>query len=110
MPISGLPNPQIHRLCKRCRQWFDHHEVTLCWPPKKGLLSFVHVTLAESVDQEKDQKHYCHACQELNAKDETRFRKQFVQGAVMLVIILVLIVIGWAIGLDDLLRGMAEGR
>lgn len=109
MPITGLPNPQIHRLCKRCRQWFDHHEVESCWPPKKGLLSFVHVTLAEGLDQFKEQKHYCHACQELNVKDEIRFRKQFTQGLIMFAIVLILIVIAWAVGLEEIIRGFAEG-
>jgi|GEM_PF-3507915 len=108
MPITGLPNPQIHRLCKRCRQWFDHHEGSLCWPPRTGLLSLVHGTLSESLDQEKEMKYYCEACQALNTKETVRFRKQTIQGILVALVVGAVLILGWLIGIDQYLLGMAR--
>jgi len=110
MAISGLPNPDIHRKCKRCHEWFDHHAVDLCWPPKTGLLSWVHGTLIESTDQVKEQKYYCRPCQELNAKAESRFRRQSIQGIVIATLVLVGFLVAWGLGLGDLLTGLAKGK
>ena len=104
MPIDGLPNPQIHRMCKRCRQWFNAHEVSMMWAPKTGLLTWVHVTMAENMDQHKELKAYCSACQELNSKDETRFSKAFMQSVIMIAIVCGLGLIAWALGLGDLIK------
>ena len=75
MPITGHPDPARHRMCKRCGTWCHLHEGALTWPPRRGLLSFVHVALAESVARESELKFYCQPCQERNARDERAFRK-----------------------------------
>ena len=105
MPITGLPNPQIHRMCKRCQQWFDAHEGALHWPPKTGLLTWVHVTMAESIGQEKELKFYCPACHTLNGKAEARFAKVFTQSLLIMAAIAGLAAIAWAFGLVEMLRG-----
>lgn len=108
MAITGLPNPDIHRKCKRCHQWFEHHEVDLVWPPKVGLLSWVHVTLSENADLTKEQKYYCRPCQELNLKAESKFRKQTYQGLAMAVLLLIALLIAWALGAGDVITKMLK--
>jgi hypothetical protein len=103
MPIVGLPNPQIHRMCKRCHQWFNVHEGALCWPPKTGLLTWVHVTMAEGMEHEKDLKFYCSPCQRLNQADQARFAKAIRTSLISIVTVAVLGSLAWALGLVDLL-------
>lgn len=110
MAIEGLPNPQIHRMCKRCRTWFNAHEGDHCWPPKIGLLTWVHVTVAESVDQDKELKFYCKACQQLNNEDETRFAKNLKKTVITIVVVALLGLIAWALGLTDMLTSSLRGR
>ena len=108
MPISGLPNPQIHRLCKRCRQWFDAHEGFQCWPPKTGLLSWVHVTLSENTEQASEQKFFCNACQEKNGKDAARFIKGFKTIALTMVAIAAMAGAAWAFGLVEWFKTIVQ--
>jgi hypothetical protein len=110
MPITGLPNPQIHRMCKRCCQWFNYHEVELCWPPRRGMFSMIHGMLAENLDQVKEKKNYCAACQALNEKEELRFRKNLMRGMLSFFIILLAIIAAWALGVEEMIRNMATGR
>lgn len=111
MPIEGLPNPQIHRMCKRCRQWFNVHEGAMRWPPKTGLLTWVHVTMAESMEQEKDVKFFCVACQELNAKDEARFTKALRQTCITVAVLAVVGLAAWGLGLIEMLtNALRTGR
>jgi len=110
MPISGLPNPQIHRMCKRCRQWFNAHEVSMLWAPKTGLLTWVHVTMAENMEQKKELKAYCAACQELNVKDEQRFTKAFMQSLITIAVVSGLGLIAWALGLGELIKEQLSKR
>ena len=96
MPITGFPDPVLHRKCKRCGTWFHLHEGALCWPPKRGLLSLVHVSLAEWTEQRGEMKFYCVACQDLNAHDVRQVRKQLINtGITLLVIMLGLALAQW---------------
>jgi len=108
MPITGLPDPAIHRKCKRCGTWFHLHEGALTWPPKRGLLSFVHVTLAESTEQDAELKFYCVACQERNALDEGRFRKMLSSFGITLLVLIIALPVAYALGafswIENLLR------
>ena len=110
MPISGLPDPTIHRKCKRCGTWFHLHEVVLAWPPKRGPLSFIHVTLAESTEQDRERKFYCLPCQDLNALDARRFRRLFTRTGLTMLAVLVAIPIAYWLGvfaeLESFLRGI----
>lgn len=110
MAIEGLPNPQIHRMCKRCHQWFNAHEGALCWPPKTGLLTWVHVSMAESTEREKERKFYCVACQDLNTKSEQRFAKAFKQSLYSIAAIALLAAIAWGLGLVDMLTSSLKAR
>ena len=38
MPVEGLPDPQRHRICRRCGKWFEPDEGTLMAPEATGPL------------------------------------------------------------------------
>jgi hypothetical protein len=98
MPVEGLPDPTIHRKCKRCGGWFHLHEGNLCWPPKTRVLSTIYVSLAQGVDNEQDMKFYCAACQERNALDERRFRRMLVNGGITIVLLGLALPFAWYAG------------
>ena len=110
MAISGLPNPDIHRKCKRCYEWFDHYQVDLCWPPKTGLVSYIHVTLSESADMVKEQKYYCRPCQELNAKAAKRFRSKSLQSIAIIVVLLIVVFLAWLLGAEEAIRQLLRSK
>lgn len=110
MPITGLPDPTLHRKCKRCGIWFHLHEGSLTWPPKRGLLSFVHVTLAESIEQTAELKFYCAPCQERNALDERGFRKVFTSIGVSVLVLIVALPIAYWLGVFARLEAFLRGR
>jgi rubredoxin len=36
MPIEGMPDPQLHRICRRCGKWFEPEEGALMAPEATG--------------------------------------------------------------------------
>jgi hypothetical protein len=36
MPITGMPDPTRHRICRRCQRWFEPEEGTLEAPEATG--------------------------------------------------------------------------
>ncbi len=110
MPVEGLPDPTIHRKCKRCGTWCHLHEGSRCWPPKTGLFSLVHVALAQGVDQDQEMKFYCAACQERNRVAERRFRKLLMSLGIATIVLGVLISSAWMAGLFTWLeRALRQG-
>ncbi len=99
MPVEGLPDPTIHRKCKRCGGWFHLHEGARCWPPKTGLLTLVHVALAQGVDQDDEKKFFCVACQERNALAEKRFRKALISTGICIALLGVFLPLAWMSGM-----------
>lgn len=97
-------------MCKRCRQWFNAHEVNMLWPPKTGLLTWVHVSMAANMEQEKHLKAYCTACQELNQKDETRFIKTIRKSVISILVVVILGALAWAVGLVDVVIDMMRAH
>ena len=49
MAVEGLPDPEAHRLCRRCGKWFDPREGSLTAPEVTGPLGAMHAIRA-SVD------------------------------------------------------------
>lgn len=62
MPVTGLPDRRIHRLCFSCRVWFHTHEGVLDWPRPTGPLSWLLVRIARALDDETKLRFYCTAC------------------------------------------------
>lgn len=46
MPVEGLPDPQTHRLCRRCGKWFEPRDGTLMTPEVTGPLGAMHAARA----------------------------------------------------------------
>ena len=63
MPITGLPNPHLHRLCRKCRRWHDQDEGSMCAPTIAGPLSFLRNLRATAMDDETVQYFICFPCQ-----------------------------------------------
>jgi len=51
MPITEMPDPARHRICRRCQQWFEPTEGTLEAPEVTGPLGAMHALRAASGDQ-----------------------------------------------------------
>jgi hypothetical protein len=58
--IEGLPDPQRHRICRRCGRWFEPAEGTMVAPLVTGPLGLMRATRA-SVDGSV-QRFQCHRC------------------------------------------------
>lgn len=63
MPVSGFPDPEKHRICGRCGQWFEPWEGSLLPPPKAGPLAQIGRTLAGVEGFGLGERFFCHACQ-----------------------------------------------
>jgi hypothetical protein len=73
MPVEGLPNPHIHRLCKRCGRWFQLDEGSLAFPATRGPLKWIRVVAARFTEQDHLKKFFCFPCQELQARAAQRW-------------------------------------
>ena len=62
MPIEGLADPKLHRLCVRCRKWFNPDEGVLDFPSATGPIGFIMGMSARVADDESKMKFYCLAC------------------------------------------------
>jgi hypothetical protein len=60
MPIEGLPDPQAHRLCRRCGKWFEPRDGSLMTPEVTGPLGALHAARA-SFDASLV-RFQCHRC------------------------------------------------
>ncbi len=63
MPVDGLPNPTIHRLCRRCARWHHLHEGSYIEPPAAGPVSWLLNSYQRHADPQAGQRFVCSACQ-----------------------------------------------
>ena len=63
MPVAGLPNPTLHRLCRRCGRWHHLHEGSYVMPTASGPVSWLLHGYQRQVDPEALLRFVCHACQ-----------------------------------------------
>jgi hypothetical protein len=68
MPVEGLPDRKIHRLCWGCRRWFHLDEGVLDYPFAKGPMSMLLRAMARSMEDERKLRFYCTACHESESK------------------------------------------
>ncbi len=62
MPVDGLPNPRIHRICRRCGKWHHQHEGSLEYPASTGPFSWLSQSYARHVDAEASMVFICSRC------------------------------------------------
>ena len=86
MPIQGLPDPEKHRVCMRCAEWFEPTEGSLAVRPR-----FVSGGIADSIRSaagDADLRFICHRCTSVRRK-----RKIILYALLALALV-------WAVGKD----------
>jgi hypothetical protein len=63
MPVDGLPNPTLHRLCRRCGKWHHLHEGSYVMPSSSGPVSWLISGYQRQVDPQALLRFVCSACQ-----------------------------------------------
>ena len=61
MPVF-LPDPDLHKLCRRCRKWFEPDEGVLSLPEATGPISRLRQTAAIISGDERALRFICHRC------------------------------------------------
>jgi len=79
MPVQGLPDPELHRACLRCQQWFEEDEGRMV----ERAAGSVSGGLAQSIRAAAGDSNLRFIC----ASCESRHRHRFVKvvGALLLV-------------------------
>jgi hypothetical protein len=62
MPVSGLPNPAIHRLCRRCGKWHHVHEGSFEFATSAGPFSWIINAYRRNADPDAAQIFICSGC------------------------------------------------
>lgn len=62
MPVEGFPDPARHKLCRRCRKWFEPNEGALMAPEATGPLGAVQGLRASLSGSEADLRFQCDRC------------------------------------------------
>ena len=68
MPVEGFPDNKHHRICLRCRRWFEPHEGTMVFPEVAGPLSAMRAAVARLTDDESAMRFMCHRCQRIRRR------------------------------------------
>ncbi len=63
MPVDGLPNPTLHRLCRRCGKWHHLHQGSYVMPPASGPVSWLINGYQRQVDPQALLRFVCSDCQ-----------------------------------------------
>jgi hypothetical protein len=61
MPIDQ-PDASVHKICRRCRRWFDPSEGEMVLPEATGPISAIHSAAASIASDEPALRFICHAC------------------------------------------------
>ena len=69
MPVEGIPDPQVHRLCRRCGKWFEPREGSLVAPEATGPLGAMRA-LRASIDGSR-LRFQCGRCTRIRRTTET---------------------------------------
>ena len=70
MPIEGIPDPEKHRICRRCQQWFELSEGTFLSPEITGPLGAVRALRATIADDSSVLRFQCHRCTRIRRKTQ----------------------------------------
>jgi len=98
MPVTGLPDRKIHRLCWNCRCWFHLHEGILDFPPVTGPLSFLFSLSGRMLEDESKRRFYCLPCHEKVTIRAKHQRQTLQWTSIGMVVAGFVIYIVWAMG------------
>jgi hypothetical protein len=90
MPITEMPDPSRHRICRRCQQWFEPHEGSVLAPEMTGPLGAMQAIRSVSGDPSV-MRFQCHRCTKIRKATQIALWSTL---AVVLAIVLLLERIG----------------
>ena len=85
MPVQGLPDPEVHRRCFRCEQWFEEDEVRPVARSSHGYASGI----ANAIRSAAGDSNWRYVCAECEVKGRYRFAK-------LIGVLLLLLGLSWA--------------
>jgi len=106
MPVEGLPNPTIHRLCRRCRRWHHLHEGSYEQVSSSGPFSWIINAYRRQADPDATMIFICTSCRRPPATPA------WVQALISLAIVLAAALGAWWLyasgAIDHLLSGIGH--
>jgi len=78
MPVEGIPDPARHKICRRCRKWFEPTEGMMFGPEVTGPSGAMQALRLAVTDDERLLRFQCHRC------SRVRHTTQIVVWAVLL--------------------------
>jgi len=74
MPVEGFPDASKHKICMRCRSWFEPEEGDMVFPSSfsflLGLGKMLRIAVSEAVGDESVMRFMCHACQRKKRREK----------------------------------------
>lgn len=61
-PVSGMPDREVHRICRRCQKWYDAKDGALLPPEVGGPLSGLQAVRASMTNDASLLRFQCHRC------------------------------------------------
>lgn len=61
-PVKGIPDPQNHKICLRCRKWYQPEDGTMVYPEASGPISNLRIAAAKLADDDSKMRFICHRC------------------------------------------------
>jgi predicted nucleic acid-binding Zn ribbon protein len=87
MPIEGMPDPDWHRICRRCGKWFEPDEGTMVLP--EGRFANTYLTSTGSV-----LRFQCHGC------TRSRRRNRLILWLTLAALVALASLLSWLFGPD----------
>jgi hypothetical protein len=103
MPVEGLPNPTLHRLCRRCGKWHHLHEGSYVMPSSSGPVSWLINGYHRHADPQAAQRFVCDSCQAPAGPS----RRQRLLASLALLAAFALV--GWWLYSSGLIDGLVDG-
>lgn len=61
-PITGMPDREVHRICRRCQKWYDAKDGARMAPEVSGPLSGMQAMRASMTQDASLFRFQCHRC------------------------------------------------
>ena len=87
-----LPDPETHRPCIRCKQWFEKSQGLFDYPEVFGPVSGLRQSIDSAIGDESDKRFICFDCDH-----KIRLRRRIIFGTLGALVIGILLAeaIGW---------------